>query len=334
MTKPNAVLVLADNAAEKIYGSVERRAIATLTRVLAGPISADVFTEQPALLADVEVIFSGWGAPRMDAAFLGQAPNLKAVFYGAGSVRGFTTDALWERGVVVSSAWGANAVPVAEYTLSQIIMSLKKVWQHAFARRDLGREAHKLDVAGAYGSTVALISLGMIGRMVAELLRMLDVEVIAFDPFVTQEHADAQGLGVKMVSLAQAFARADVVSLHTPNLPETRGMITDELFASMKRGATFINTARGAVVDEPAMTAVLQQREDILAILDVTLPEPPVEGSPLYSMPNVVLTPHIAGSMDGECRRMGRYAIDDCRRWIAGEPLQWQVTREMAKTLA
>jgi len=125
-----------------------------------------------------------------------------------------------------------------------------------------------------------------------------------------------------------------VVSLHTPWLKETEKMITGEHFRMMKPDASFINTARGAVIDEPAMVEVLAEREDITAVLDVTYPEPPKPGSPLYTLPNVVLTPHIAGSMDRECQRMGQYAVDECRRFLAGEPLQWQITREKAALLA
>jgi phosphoglycerate dehydrogenase-like enzyme len=111
-------------------------------------------------------------------------------------------------------------------------------------------------------------------------------------------------------------------------------MITGQHLVGMKPSSTFINTARGGVVNEPEMIDVLRQRPDLTAILDVTDPEPPAPGSPLYELPNVVLTPHIAGSVDAECRRMGQYAIDECRRWIAGEPLKYQVTRELAERLA
>jgi len=172
----------------------------------------------------------------------------------------------------------------------------------------------------------------MIGRLVCSLLRPFDVRVIAYDPFATAE--TAASLGVTLGSLDECFARADVVSLHTPWLPETEKMITGAHFRSMRKDATFINTARGAVVDEPAMVEVLQQRPDLTAILDVTYPEPPKPGSPLYTLPNVILTPHIAGSMDTECRRMGRYAVDECRRFLAGQPLKWHVTRERAAALA
>jgi phosphoglycerate dehydrogenase-like enzyme len=139
---------------------------------------------------------------------------------------------------------------------------------------------------------------------------------------------------VELLPLDELFRRADVVSLHTPLLKETEGMITGAHLASMKPGATFINTARGAIVREKEMIEALKKRPDLQAVLDVTHPEPPEPGSPLYTLPNVILTPHIAGSMDGECRRMGRYMVEELRRFVDGKPLRWQITREMATNRA
>jgi phosphoglycerate dehydrogenase-like enzyme len=102
----------------------------------------------------------------------------------------------------------------------------------------------------------------------------------------------------------------------------------------MKSGASFINTARGAIVREPEMVAVLQARPDLFAVLDVFDPEPPEPGSPLYALPNVFLTPHIAGSIGRECWRMGEYMLAEVRRFLAGEPLQWRVTRQSAELMA
>jgi len=269
---------------------------------------------------------------RLDEDFLAAAPNLKAVFYAAGSIRGFATDAVWDREIVICSAWAANAVPVSEYTLAQILFSLKRGWHHALTIKREQRWTKQATVPGAYDSTVGIISLGMIGRLVVERLRPFDVKIVAYDPFVSEE--TAADLGVELCGLEDLFKRADVVSLHTPKLPETLGMITGAHLASMREGATFINTARGAIVRETEMIEVLQGRPDLCAILDVTDPEPPVEGSPLYALPNVILTPHIAGSMDTECRRMARYMIEDYKRYLAGEPLLWQISREKAKTLA
>ncbi len=327
-----AIYLLNSDAYVKIYGQAERDAISTLVDVIAPPQTATSVRENPSVLAGVEAIFSGWGMAQLDEDFLSAAPELDVVFYGAGSIRYFATETAWERGITICSAWAANAVPVAEFTLAQIILGLKRVWHHALAIKHALSWIDKVPVPGAYGSTVGLISLGMIGRMVAERLRALDVHVIAYDPYVSA--ANAAALGVRLVPLDTVFSEADVVSLHTPNLPETRGMITGAHLASMKEGATFINTARGAVVREQEMIEVLGARPDLYAVLDVTDPEPPVEGSPLYTFPNVILTPHIAGSMDGECRRMGQYMVDECRRYLAGEPLRWSIDRERAKTLA
>lgn len=324
--------VLDSSAFDRIYGEAERAAIAEHVDIYAPPQTAEMVAEHPEVLNDAEVIISGWGMAKMDEAFLSAAPRLKIVFYGAGSIRYFVTEASWERGVRVTSAYAANAVPVSEYTLSQILFGLKRGWYHALTIKQRCAWIPPADVPGAYGSTVGIISLGMIGRLVVERLRPFDVHVLAYDPYVSSE--DAAKLGVELCSLEEVFRRADVVSLHTPKLPETLGMIRGEHLAAMKPGATFINTARGAIVREDEMIEVLRERPDLYAVLDVTDPEPPLPDSPLYTLPNVVLTPHIAGSLGPECRRMGRTMVEELRRYVAGQPLKWEITRERARIMA
>jgi phosphoglycerate dehydrogenase-like enzyme len=165
-----------------------------------------------------------------------------------------------------------------------------------------------------------------------KLLAPLDLHVIVYDPFLDETEADA--LGIEKVSLANLFQRSDVVSLHTPLLPETRGMITGKMIASMKTGATFINTSRGEVTKESELISVAVNRPDLHFVLDVTDPESPNPDSPLYTLPNVVLTPHIAGSAGGECRRMGRCMVEELERYIAGEPLRWAVSRPIEQPVA
>jgi phosphoglycerate dehydrogenase-like enzyme len=328
----NGLIVLDHPAFDRIYGSEHKIRIARRVNLLAEPMSKEEVLKRPDLLAQVDVIFSGWGAPLMDEAFMKMAPNLKAVFYGAGTIRHFTTDAFWDRKVAITSAYAMNAVPVAEYTLAAVLLSLKNFWKHAHAAKQNGAYAERVPCAGAYGSKVGLISLGMIGRLVRERLRPFDLDVLAYDPFVTPEQATV--LGVEMVSLEDIFKRCDVVSLHTPWLKETEGMIRGAHFEMMKPNSTFLNTARGAVVNEPEMISVLQKRPDLVAWLDVTYPEPPVQDSPLWTLPNVVLTPHIAGSQNAECQRMGRLMIDEFDRWSRGEGLKWGISREKAALLA
>jgi len=327
-----ALFLLNTDAHVKIYSPAQQLAIAELVELYAPPQSAQSIAADPSVLHEAEIIFSGWGMPRMDEAFLAHCPKLAAVFYGAGSIKQCTTPAFWARGIPITSSYAANAVPVAEFTLAQILLCLKKTWQHALAIKQDSLSRQRLSVPGGYGSTVGIISLGMIGRMVCEHLRRFDLNVIAYDPFVSAQ--EAATLGVTLVTLEELFAQADVVSLHAPWIDETVGLITGAHLAAMKNGATFINTARGAIVREEEMIAVLQARPDLLAILDVTYPEPPVAGSPLYTLPNVILTPHIAGSMDAECQRMGQIVLDELKRYLAGEALQWAISREQAAIMA
>jgi phosphoglycerate dehydrogenase-like enzyme len=283
-------------------------------------------------LRETEIILSTWGMPVLDPEFLSVAPLLKAVFYAAGSVKGFMTDAAWERGLVVSSAWTANSVPVAEFTLGTILLSLKRFWHFSRAMRQGEGDSGPLQIPGAYRSKVGLVSLGAVGRATARLLQPFEFSVLAYDPFLPPEQAAE--LNVRLVSLEEIFRTCDVISLHSPWIPETERMIAGRHIALMKNGATLINTSRGAVVAEDELIAILRDRPDISAILDVTHPEPPAADSPLRSLPNVILTPHIAGSVQGECARMGRWMAEELQRYVTGEPLRFGVTREMLARMA
>ena len=291
--------------------------------------------EHAADLADVELIFSTWGFWKFDDATFSLFPKLRAVFYGAGSVKGFAP-AFLERGITVMSSWAANAVPVAEYTLAQILLASKQYWQQlplAGTREQfINERLDKRQVHGIYEQKVALIGAGMIGRKVIELLKPFNIKVCVVDPFLSE--AEAQQLGVTLVSLEQAFTDCQIVSNHLPNIPETVGMLKGEHFASMQSRATFINTGRGAQIVEPEMQAVLNERPDICALLDVTAPEPPLDESPFYDLPNVYLTPHIAGSIGNEVVRMADYAIAEAEAFLADEPLQYVVNIEMLKNMA
>lgn len=316
-----------------VYSRAEKERLSEMVELFAEAVSArDLRAGKYADVArEARFVFSTWGMPAISAEEIRELlPKVEAVFYAAGTVQGFGRPFL-ERGVRVVSAWAANALPVAEFTLAQVLLGLKRTWWHARELREKGGpEAWRaIGVTGAYGSTVALISLGMIGRRVAELLRPFDVKVIAYEPF----GGDVEG--VERVSLEECFLRGDVVSLHTPNLPTTRKMITGAHLAAMKPYATFINTARGAIVDAEGMFAVLRRRPDLTAVVDVADPtEPPPAGSPFYTLANLVLTPHIAGSMGNEVERMAAYMVDECGRLLRGEPLKYEVSLGMLETMA
>lgn len=288
--------------------------------------------ESPSLLAGVEVLFSGWGAPKFDDTFFDAAPNLRAIFYAGGSIRYLVPPSLWDRNIVISSAYGMNARPVACFALGAILLGLKHFWYYARHAHVAGCFPPRRPMPGTYRSTVGLVSLSQTGLRVAELLADHDLRVLAYDPHWSHERM--HNLGVTPASLEEIFATSDVVSLHLPLLAETRNIINGRLLASLPTGATLINTARGQVMDEAALIEVLAARPDLTAVLDVTSEEPPPADSPLYRLPNVMLTPHIAGSLDGECARMGDCMVEEFERWLAGEPLHWSINREQFTILA
>lgn len=317
----------------RVYGPEQQAQIAKMVEVLSPVLSPTEALKRPDLLGQMDVLISGWGGPVLDKNFLTLAPNLKALFYGAGTVRHMLSPEFWERKIVLTTANAANAIPVAEFSLAHILLGLKRAWFLSVeTKKNRTFAAPEIPLAGSFGSTVGLISLSTIGRLVLQRLKTFDVKVIASDPTVTP--VQAAELGVELVPLTELFARSDVVSLHAPHLPTTTGLITGALLASMKPGTTFINTSRGAIVRENEMIEVLIARPDLTAILDVTHPEPPEPTSKLFDLPNVVLTPHIAGSVERECRRMGQWAADELRRYLAGEPLKSGLTEQQVASMA
>jgi phosphoglycerate dehydrogenase-like enzyme len=329
---PAVTLLLSPEALVSAYGDPVLARLRPLADRLSIITPGEAWRGQIEALRETEIIFSGWGAPRMDDEFLQHVPKLRAIFYAGGSVRYFVTEALWRRGVRLTTAQAMNAIPVAEYTVSALLLGLKRFWHYARVTRESRDFPVERPMPGALGTVVGLVSYGTIARLVREKLRGLDVGVVVYDPFLSDDEARRES--VRKVGLDDLFAMADAVSLHTPHLPETAGMITGRHFELMKPGAFFLNTARGEVVDESGMIAVLRRRPDLQVVLDVTSPEPPAPDSPLYSLPNVVVTPHIAGSVGHECQRMGHAMVDEFERFAAGQPLRWEITAERAARIA
>lgn len=297
----------------------------------------DDVLKDPQAFSKVETIFTTWGMPAFTEEEIRNAfPSLKAVYYAAGSVRYFAAPFL-SCGVRVHSAWAANAVPVAECTTAQILLANKgffKSCRLCSKERALRDEAKRYaeEKSGNFDASVGIIGAGMIGKMVIRALKSYDLKVLAYDKFLSKEELAA--LGAEKVTLDALFSRCDTISNHIANLPETVGMLRYEHFSRMKKNATFINTGRGAQVVEEDLLRALLEEPDRTAILDVTDPEPPFENSKLYNLPNVFLTPHIAGSSGNEVRRMGEYMLEEYRRGVRNERFLYEVTPKMLETMA
>jgi phosphoglycerate dehydrogenase-like enzyme len=316
---------------ERVYANGSKDHFARRTCLYPHVVDAGNFAHHADHLREVEAIFSTWGMPLLAPEQLAVMPRLKAVFYAGGSVKAFARPLL-ERDIIVVSAWHANAVPVAEFTLAQILLGAKGYFRNTREYKSPGARETAHRGRGNYGETIAILGAGAIGEKVIKLLGAFDLRVIVYDPYLSDERAAI--LGVEKVSLEAAFDRAYVVSNHVADCPETAGVLNGALFRRMRPDATFINTGRGQTVCEAEMIAVLQARPDITALLDITHPEPPPEGSPLYTLPNVQLSAHIAGSIGEELIRMANYCMEEFIAWQNGQPLRYAVSLPMLDVMA
>lgn len=301
-------------------------------------VSDTPFKEAEALaphLSQIEVLVTSWGCPRIDEAFIDQTPRLKLIAHLAGSVKGFIDDAVWRRGILVVNAVAANAVPVAEYTLAAILFANKQVFQlnHFYLKYQQNRAPWTKEApnVGNYNKTVGIIGASHVGQLVIEHLRHFDLRVLLYDPFTTP--LEARHAGAYKVGLTELLSQADVVSVHAPLLQDTRSMLGARELALMPDGATLINTARGAIIDQAALEKELVKGR-LFAILDTTDPEVLPPQNPLYSLPNVFLTPHIAGSLGDETQRLTDFIVAELERYARGTGLRHQVRREHLARLA
>jgi phosphoglycerate dehydrogenase-like enzyme len=290
---------------------------------LVAPTAVDLRTLDDDVLATVEILVGSWGCSVLDDELLARMPALRLLAYAAGTVKMTVTPATWRRGVAVSSAAAANAVPVAEFTFAAIVMIGKDVFRIRDRHREVrGREpvsgSGPAGDVGTRGLRIGIVGASTIGRLVIERLASLDVDVAVSDPYL--DDAAAIALGVAVMDLDDLFGWADVVTVHAPELPSTRHLVDADRLARLHDGAWLVNTARGSIVDTDALTAECASGR-LCAFVDTPEPEPLPPDSPLYDLPNVVLTPHIAGSLGTEISRMGDLAVAEVRRFVEGEPL-------------
>ncbi len=326
-----AVMLLPAWSRDRIYAPEQIEQIGELVDLTdCAGLAGDLDALRP-VLAGSEIIVTGWGMMTLDGEFLDAAPALRAVFYGAGSVRDFVTDEFWGRDILLTSAWASNAVPVIEYTVAAIVFGMKKCLQAAAATRQAKTFQLPEGVAGVYGIKVGVIGAGMVGSGVLQMLKNYQVETYCCDPHLSAERA--RELGTTPMGMDEIFRTCDVVSLHAANVPATKHMVRGEHFRSMKDGAVFINTARGRIIREDEMIEVLREGR-IFAFIDVTDPEPPAAESALYTLPNVFLTPHLAGPRGREVHRNAEYVLDELRRYLEGREPRYPVTRDMMAWMA
>jgi len=327
--RPITILAMAPALTPDLFTPAHHARLATLAH-LPDPQPLTRFDDERAapLLARAEILLTGWGSPRIDAAVLARAPRLAAIIHAAGTVKGHVDPLCFERGVRVSSAAAANAIPVAEFTLAAILLAGKRAFrlQRRYAEvRNYRLWWNEVPPIGNYRKVVGIVGASRIGRLVMQQLRHFEFSVLVADPYLSAE--EAAKLGAEKTEMDDLLRRADVVSLHAPSLPETHHLLDARRLALLRDGAVLVNTARGALVDGDALRAELVAGR-IDAVIDTTDPEILAADSPLYDLPNVFLTPHIAGAMGSETQRMATLALDEIERFAKGEPLAHEIRLE------
>ena len=285
--------------------------------------------EQDALLGDADVLLTTWGSPVLDLDSLGLARSLKYIGHAAGTVKARLPFEAFERGVHVFSAAGRIAESVADWCLAAIMSMLRAFplydgsMHGAFSDSALWGVGASAGVMGSEltGMEVGIVSLSSTARALLLLLAPFRCDILAYDPYVSQEQA--QELGVSLGSLEDVMSR-QVVSIHLPVLPATKGMITRDMFKRMPDGGLFINSARASVIDGDALIDELSSGR-IRAALDVYDTEPLPLDSPLRKLPNVLLTPHIAGATVQSHQALMRCIVEDIINAIEGKPTRYEI---------
>jgi phosphoglycerate dehydrogenase-like enzyme len=281
-----------------------------------------------ALLPKADAVITGWDVAPLDNDVIAAAPRLKAMAHMGGSIARYTSDALWDRDILVFSTASVLGQGVAETTLGMIITGMKRIPTLVHQVRS-GKWRDENSIAWPpreiHGKTVGIVAASNVGRHLIRMLQVFSVNILVYDPFLKPE--DAAALGVNSVSMEELAKRSDIITLHAPSKPETRHILSRELMQLMKDDALIVNTARGVLIDEIALIEELEKGR-FYAFLDVTDPEPPPVDSPLRRLENVAVVPHIAGCIH-DCSQLSELAVENLRRFFASEPLQNRITREM-----
>ncbi len=284
------------------------------------------------IIRDADIAITSWGNQPLTGDILDCAPNLRLVAHAAGSVKPIVSDELFARKIPVVSSAAVLSRGVSETALGFTITAAKNF----YALNDLihqgGWQHERKSITELFEINIGVIGCGYAGEHYIELLQQFDVDVLAYDPHLSAEKI--AGMGARKVELEELFKESDIISLHAPSIPATNHMINKDTLAMMKDDVILINTARGSLIDEKALYEHMKAGKVKYACLDVTDPEPPAVDNPLRSLPNCIMTPHLAGLANNGLGRIGRHVAEEIERLLKGEALVSQVTQEMLATIA
>ncbi|HEX5415226.1 MAG TPA: C-terminal binding protein [Chloroflexota bacterium] len=273
--------------------------------------------EAVAGLKDVDVVVNRfWG--KMGEEFISKLERCRAILQPSTGYDQIDVDAATAHGVAVINLPIQCLDEVVNHALAMLLaLNRKLVVSHNEVRKGTWSPRGLLPIGPITGETLGLLGFGNIARETGRRAQVFGLNVIAYDPFV--DPAIAKGMNIELVGLNELLKRSDYVSCHLPLNPKTRHSIGEEQFRQMKPSAIFVNTARGPVVDEPALIKALQEGRIQAAGLDVLEQEPPDPANPLLNMENVIVTPHLAGTSDATPPRQRRQVIESYVAYLKGD---------------
>lgn len=281
-------------------------------------------------IKDIDILVTGWGTPVLDEEVMSHAEKLKMVAHTGGSVRPYVSDVVYEKGVTVISGNEVFAQSVAESVIAYALASLRDIPRYSSDLKN-GIWPTSFYNKGLLDRTVGIVGYGMISKMVVQMLKPFNVKIKVFSRHIAQEELEKHGM--QKADLPEIFSTCDIVSIHSGMTKENYHLITEELLRMMPEGSLLINTARGAVIDEPALCRVLAEGK-INAVLDVYEVEPLPQGHPLMRFDNAILMPHMGGPTIDRRLVVVQALIDDMRRFLKGEPLCCEIDQAYAAKMS
>jgi len=286
-----------------------------------------------ATIQNADIAITSWGNTTLHKEILDCAPNLKLIVHAAGSIKPIVCDEVWRRGIRVTGSPKPLGMGVAETALGFTLSASKNFYNlnanmHAAKPFAEGKE----NIRELYDLTVGVIGSGWAGGHYLRLMQNFGVETLLYDPYCSAEKAEA--LHTTLCPLEEVLRRSDIISIHAPSIPETNHMFNADTLKMMKKDAVLINTARGSIIDEKALYEHMAAGNLKYACLDVFDPEPPAADNPLRTLPNVILTPHLAGLAQNGRLRIGMHAVDEIESFLAGKPMACEATEAMLATMA
>lgn len=333
--RPKVAMLIPSATRARVLDPADDARLASFADVVTPEDSELAGDNLPETIGNAVAAITGWKSPPMPASVLDGTSGLQFVAHAAGSVRFLgVADAVAAGHVRVSQSAAVIAQPVAEYTVTHMLMFLRRVVEFDAGMRAREPWFQLRDAQLGHmlcDQKVGLVGAGYVGRLVIDLLHAFKPQIFVYDPYLTDDAA--QALGVTRASLDTIFATCDIVSMHAPVIPETRHMITGEHLKRFRDGGLLINTARAAIIDEAVLLDHLRTGR-FMAVIDVFETEPLPDDSPLRDLPNVRLAPHVAGHSAGSYLRQGRNAVDEVHRFVTGKPLQHEVTKAKLALMA